>query len=383
MSTWSVTRKTPPLEELDARLARSPFGNSDSIIEQLHLRYERRLANLTPHLPVAGQLLDALRQADAYSRYRVIGDTVVRCAVHYALTILETGTRHGLPLDLCVEVFRATIRHLEDGPCGPLGSRLVGRLGPDSHHGWIWSDDRRDDVFARSFRSLVQDHYGGPLCTPTTDEVDMLAKGARLLGELMPASSRSALSHAHMVAVFPPVGTWTGASSSSAFVLSGTIFLGRDGLSSPWWVAEHLLHEALHQQFYDFRHGHTLFDEKNLDRGGAPRVHAIWNPQDSKGGDRWSIFRALAAFHVYVYTAVLCRLAEARATAIEVDYGPLPGPFTMCGSRKAFERAHYLAGQIRASCWQELGPAGKRLVDWLCSALDVLDPSPPPRDCFK
>ena len=208
----------------------------------------------------------------------------------------------------------------------------------------------------------------------------MLANGAKLLCELLPLSSRSALSHAHLIAVFPSVGTWTGASSSSQFELSGTFFVSLDGLSSPWWVAEHLFHEALHQQMYDFRHGHTLFNEQYMTREDGPRIHAIWNPPDSNGGNYWSIYRALAAFHVYVYTALLCRLAEQRARELESVYGPLDGPLTMCGSRKASERARYLAEQIRALCWQELGLAGKRFVDWFSSVLDVLDSPRPPGD---
>jgi hypothetical protein len=248
MDTESVTQDPPSLAGLDARLVQQPFGNCEHIIEGLHVRYKQHLGKIAPHVPVAGGLRDALGRADAYCQYRVLGDTVVRCAVHYALAILESGTRSDLSLEQCEDVFRATLRHLEDGRCGPLGSGLVGGLGPDACHGWIWSEERADDVFARSFRYLVQQVYRGPLCTPSTEERTRLARGAELLRELLPLSSRSALSHVHLVACFPSRGAWAGASSSSQFQLSGTIFLCRDGLSSRWWVAEHLLHEALHQQ---------------------------------------------------------------------------------------------------------------------------------------
>jgi hypothetical protein len=378
MGMESDTQSTPPFEALDALLAEHPFGNSDYITEQLHVCYKRRLGKISAHLPVAGQLLDTLCRAETYSQYRVIGDTVVRCAVQHALKQVETGTQYGLPLERCEEVFRATIRHLEEGKDGPLGSGLVSRLGPGQHHGWIWSEERADDVFARAFRYVVTDNYAEQLCTPNTEEIAMLAKGAELLSELLPLSSRSALSHTHLVAIFPAVGSWTTRASSSEFRLSGTVFLSRKLLANPWWVAEHLLHESLHQQLYDFRHGHSLL-EPNFDREGAPTICSLWNVPDSSQGNYWDIHRALAAFHVYVHLSLLATLVEQRASDLEDVYGPVR---MITGRRTALVRAHYLAEQIRAVCWQELGPAGKRVVDWFSSVLEVLDPSPPPQGAY-
>jgi hypothetical protein len=362
---------------LDVRLARSPFGNHSYIIEQLHVRYLRRLGELSARLPSAGELRDGLVRANHDVRSRVLGDTVVRCAVHYAMTFIETSTRHGLPIEQCDEVFHATARHIEENQGEPLGEGWVGRLGTEPYHGWIWSANRSDDVFSRSFRSLVEDQFGESPCSPTADEVALLAKGARLLSELLPESSRSALGHAHRIALFAPEGRWEGVSSFSQFALSGAIFLRRDQPGGPWWVAEHLLHEALHQQMYDFRQGHTLFDEQKINREDGARVNSPWNRPDSKGGDRWSTFRALGAFHVYVYTALLCIVAEERAAELEGEYGPMNAELAMCGSRKALERARYLGERIRALCWGELGLAGRRFVDWFGSVLDLLDPAPP------
>jgi hypothetical protein len=68
-------------------------------------------------------------------------------------------------------------------------------------------------------------------------------------------------------------------------------------------------------------------------------------------------------------------VAEQRAPELSAVYGPLD---KMTGRRDALARAHYLAEQLRTACWDELGLAGRRFVDWFGSVLDALDPSPPP-----
>ena len=351
------------------------FGDSGYIQEQLRVCFERRLGKVSAHMPAAGRLLDALVSADGDARMGVIGDTVVRCAIQHALSQLTTGTPYGLPLQECEEIFRAATAHLDSGgAAGPTGAALVNRVGPEPHHGRIWSEAYADDVFSRSLRQVVRDNYGEFLYAPAPDEVAMLVKGARLLGELLPSLSRAALSHVRLVAIFPKVGKWTGRSSSSQFKIGGTIFLSRAGLPNPWWVAEHLFHESLHHKLYDFRHGHSLL-EPSYARRDAPRVCALWN-EPSKSHN-WDIHRAVAAFHVYVHLAVLATVAELRASELETIYGPMQGG--MIRSRKAIERARYLGEKLQESCWQEIGYAGKHFMEWLISILDALDRSPPPR----
>jgi hypothetical protein len=41
-----------------------------------------------------------------------------------------------------------------------------------------------------------------------------------------------------------------------------------------------------------------------------------------------------------------------------------------------------LCEQIRQSAWEELGVAGKRLIEWLSAVLDVLEPYPPPNGAY-
>jgi hypothetical protein len=365
------------------------FGDSDYIYEQVEICYQRRLGKLSVCVPVAGAVQDALCQADTYGRRRIFGDAVVRFAVNSALRQCETGIPSGLPLDECEEVLRATLQYLEECKSGvPLefGAK-VNHLGSGPYHGGVWSGDA-DDLFGRVFRSAVKQRFeqkcepGAELSKPTADQLAMLTNGLLLLNELVPSLSRTALSHVSLIALFPAV-PWKRAASMSEIGLSGAIFLCGDLLQNPWWVAEHFLHEALHQKLYDFRHGHSLL-APNSAREDAPRVCSLWNVPGADKSNYWDTHRALAAFHVYVHLALLSAIAEERAPELEKVYGSLRHSKSgrMTNSRKAMERAHYLAEKIQESCYEELGAAGKRLLEWLISVLDALDDSPPPANFY-
>jgi predicted O-methyltransferase YrrM len=354
-----------------------PFGNSTYIHRQLEVCLKRRLDKVSGHLPTAGKLLDAFEHANE-DLPRVIGDTVVRCAILHAHIQFETNAPYGLALEDCEKVFAATVRHLQSGNYDtPLDQRSLRRLGSEPYLGWIWTEEHPDDIFGRSFRYLLKERYFALPCTPSSDEIALLEQGARLLRELLPTLTPSVLSHAHVIACVPSAGGWKGTASSSQFHLGGTIFLGRP-LQNPWWVAEHLLHESLHQKLYDFRQAHSLL-ELDYSREDAPRVYSPWNSQQLNNANQWDVHRVFAAFHVYVHLALLAIAAEQRAPELEDTYGPL---HAMLASRKALERAHYLGEQLKEHCWNELGLAGKGLADWLSSALGFLDPSPPPKGAY-
>lgn len=357
------------------------FGNSEYIRQQLEMSHKRRLQLIAPRLPSAGRLLEAFERADAYTRYRITGNTVIRCAVQLAHTQIETGNTHGLPLAQCERIFEETIRHLELGRSGtPFenGAASLDCLGPQPYHGCVWTEDYPDDLFGRSFRLILNKEYGASLCTLDSHELASLRKGEQLLQDLLPSLARSALGHAHLVACFPDAGFWKGKVSSSQIRMGGTIFLNRYILANPWCVAEHLLLESLHQKLYDFRHGHSLL-EAEYTSADSPKVISIWNAAELTNSNHWDIHRAFAAFHVYVHLALLALVAEQRAGDLEPKYGPFRG---MVESRKALERAHYLGEQLKDVCWNQLGLAGKQLRDWLMSVLAFLRPSAPPHGAY-
>jgi predicted O-methyltransferase YrrM len=364
-----------------ALVTNRPFGDSAYILEQLEVSHKRRLHRIAAELPVAGRLLEAFERADSYTRYRTAGNTVVRCAVQHAHTQMEAHTAYGLPISDCEQVFEETVRHLQLGKSGtPFenGATRLDRLGSQAHHGWVWTEDYPNDVFGRCFRHLLNQEYGGSLCTPNPEEMRILVKGEQLLQDLLPSLSRSALGHAHLIACFPDTGFWKGKVSSSQIRMGGTIFLNRHLLVNPWCVAEHLLHESLHQKLYDFRHGHSLL-ELDYTAADSPKVISVWNASELTKSNHWDTHRTFAAFHVYVQLALLAMVAEQRAGELEDAYGPFRG---MVDSRKALERAQYLGEKLKDVCWDKLGLAGKGLRDWLMSVLKFLNPAPPPGGAY-
>jgi predicted O-methyltransferase YrrM len=361
-----------------ALVQKRPFGDTPYILEQLQVCLKRRLGKVAARVPIARKLLDALERASGAPLHRVIGDTVVRCAIVHAHIQVETDAPYGLPLAECEKVFAATIEHLQRGDLDtPLDRGSLRRLGPEPFHGWLWSEEHCDDIFGRSFRFLLKDRYAALPVTPSDDEIALLAQGARLLQELLPALTPSALRHAIVIAFVPNAGGWKGIASSSQFHLGGTVFLSR-AMHTPWWVAEHLLHESLHQKLYDFRHAHSLL-ELDYARDAAPRVHSPWNSRQLGQANQWDVHRVYAALHVYVHLALLAMVAEQRAAELEGTYGRFHG---MMDSRKALERAQYLGEKLKAQCWDELGLAGRNLADWLISVLEFLDPSPAPKGTY-
>ncbi len=379
--------RTFAIEDFDDILSRfRPFGDSDYILEQMRHAFARRIGDIGNQLPAARSLLEVLGKLDAQGEYRVLGDPLVRSVVQWALGQIEFGGPSPLSLDECERVFDAVVRHLSGGDAsGPLESAAapVIRLRPAYPVPWIWNQEGPDNVFGRAFRRLIEDEYGDSLCTPAPEDIALLQKAARLLETLSPRLARSTLSHTHLIAVFPGTGNWEKMASSSQFRVTGAIFLNKIALKNPWWIAEHVLHESLHQKLYDFRHAHSLLARDDPNVTGLPedvsRVVSLWNTPGSNANNAWDPHRTIAAFHVYVHLAYFCLLAERRGPEFETEYGrPDATNPAMTPSRKAFERARYLGEKLRTACAPELGLAGQRMVDWLMSILDYLDLTPPP-----
>ncbi|WP_344288958.1 hypothetical protein [Streptomyces synnematoformans] len=374
----------------DAVLSRKPFGDSGYVREQMHRAFKRRLESLCVSVPAARHLLTALQHATPHLEYRTLGDPLLRRAVQQLLTPEVVGPRRkSLSPQSAAHVLETIAQHVEAGAAnGPLQGESAGArwLGDPSRTPWIWSPDQDRGFAGHTFTRFIEQQFGAELAQPSESDLAVLRQGCRLLDELLPLTSRGALSHTHLIGLTPGTDAWAGKSSSSQFTVVGIIFLNRKLLQNPWWVAEHLLHEALHQKLYDFRHAHSMLTRDLDDSPNAPgdvsRVVSLWNVPGVDGNNRWDVHRVMAAFHVYVHLALLCSLAEQHASRLRDTYGPLDAPRPMTASRKAFARAHYLAESLRAECWDELGLAGRRMVDWLNAVLDAMDQTPPPAGSF-
>ena len=359
-----------------AMAAERPFGDDVHILGLRRDYLTAQLADLAAGLPEAADLLGAMTRCPEAEHRRLLTETTLRSAIAHAHRQVLSGVPRGrqrLRVADCAAIFSTAARYLERGGTGvPLHDGTSVRLGSDRRYGWIWTDEHPDDIYGRAFRELIETRYRLQPSTPDASTVETLTTGARLLGELLPAVAPSALHHAHTVACVPTPKAFFG--SSSRPDLGGVLFL-RESLGSPWWVAEHLLHESIHLKLYDLFGADTLIaaEGQYVERP----VLTPWNPSLLSGANRWHAWRVLAALHVYVHVALLSTVAERRAAELEDSYGPITD---MLDARRAVARAHHLGAQLRAhqQCWDTLGPLGQQLAGWLRSLLDALDPDTDP-----
>ena len=368
------------LKDIENNLAlHHVFGDSDYIARQLVIVYERMLAKVSDSFYEASCLLKLIHERDLKETFPIICNTVVRCAVQHSYGNLQTGADFGFSPKDCKNIFASAAALLSSSTSSiPFehGSAPLLKLGNINSYTHIWSEDYPDEVFGWAYRKLVDDEYGSSLVTPSRMDYDNLRKGVALLEKLAPSLARSALSHVHIIGLFDDVGYWRGKASSSQYRIGGTVFLNRGLLSSPWWVAEHLLHEALHQKLYDFRRGHKLLI-LSYDEEGGPLVWSPWNSEGLKQSNLWNVHRTFAAFHVYVHMSLLIQLAELNQADLVGEYGLKQD---MLSSDKAIDRAFYLGYKLKQECWSHIDDAGKKFVDWMLSALQWISPkeSPPP-----
>ncbi|MBW4573795.1 MAG: hypothetical protein KME08_00760 [Aphanothece sp. CMT-3BRIN-NPC111] len=373
------SKETQTLVQIEAFLAENrPFGDWFYIDERTSARYDCRLEMLTEHLPITKILLTALRQSSPQSRYRVMGDPVVRSAINTALGHFKLDVPH-TRLDELEAVFSIAASHLAQDKCmAPLeaGTLQAIRIGTASNHAWVWCEERADDIFGQIFRQ----HLASArlkLRTPNDQEQKMLVQGTQLLNDLLPKLAFSTLKHVHLVAVMEQPLGFSGITNPS---ILGTIFLSPSVLKNPWQVAEHLLHEALHQKLVDIVDTHSIW-RRGYPIADTPTIRVIWRRPQLRNSNEWPLYRALAAFHVYVHLALFFTVVERQAAKLEKLYGPLYDIDIAVSARGAFDRAHYLGHQIK-QLDRELGHAGRRFVDWLIAILNAFDPCPPPANGY-
>jgi hypothetical protein len=364
------------LRGVEKRLAKEqPFGDYRYIDERNWLQYEARLEMLAEYVPEAGRTLAGLRQANGASRYRVLGDPVVR-------SVINTGLAHykldgpEVPLAELQAVLGIAARHLaENSRVAPLavGAGKAKRLGRASYHGWIWCDEREEDIPAQSFRRLFHRQEGArsALWTPDEQGQRMLEAGTKLLSELLPELARSALNHLHLVAI---VENPSGFASVTTPSILGTVFFSPLVLKHPWRTAEYLLHEAIHLKFIDLENTHSLLRD-GYDSESSPKIEAVWNRSNADNPNEWPVNRVLTVAHTYICLALFFKMLKLRSSELADRYGPLHDLDPGLSARRALDRAQYLIYKVK-EVGGELGVAGHRFVDWLSGITTALDPCP-------
>jgi len=372
------------LERIEKVLAHSvPFGDSDYILQCTWQRYERRLEMLIEHMPSSETLLAAIRDASSERKYRVIGDPVLRGTINEALGHYKLGLSHPHADDLDAVMLDAVAFLAEDRSDTPVTAsfRTSRRLGDAPHHGWLYYQDNSEGVFSRSFVSLWGRVTPLRIQEPTEHHHRTLMNAARLLDALLPALSRSALSHTQMIVmVEPPPSRLPPPSKGFTSVtfpeLFGTIVLAPTVMETTWLAAEYLLHESMHLKFTDLEHTHSLL-RTGYRTSTSPIVRPPWHrPEPSRN---WPVNRCLTVMHVYVTLALFFSTIERRAAELENDFGPLGDLDPALEARRSFDRSHFLGRALRQH-EAELGLAGVQFVRWLTETINAFDPCPPPAD---
>jgi hypothetical protein len=369
----------------------APFGDSDYIHDELHALCYRRLERIADRLPLASELAQALAGADRAQRIRFLGHPSAKIAIQHAFREVVGHTPTIVPFADCTRVLERMLCQLQLNYQSPRGRDCLlsgfDCVGPHAYHPYIWCDDNSDDPFRSVFRRVVHEHFEDAVASGNSATATALQRGIALLEEVVPRMTRSALSHVQIIALFPARKSWRKTGSCSQFSLSGAVFLQLDSLEDPWWVAEHLLHEALHQKLYDIRITHSLIARESLlesssDDGATPTTAGTiaeppWNRLDPTRFSQWPLSRVMAALHVYAHLAIFGDAADRKLADLERKFGIRgKGPKGLVSSRAAFQRAWFLLDSMRECFSHELGPAGELLGEWANQCLDLLGPEP-------
>ena len=371
------------------------FGDWRPIINRALTFYYRGIEALAEHLPAANSFLRAMRQATDERLYRVLGDPVVRFHIYHALERLKNGAL--LSPDEVEPVLDAAAPFFDEGvSVAPLqaSNRPMPCIGTGHYQAWVWCDDRPEGLLRQQFRSLFEREIATKISTtpavirtPDDRMKQTLAEGCQLLFDLLPELAASVLAHVHLIVVVDVADRrqWAQprrrdlSESLSNFLIPGTIFLSPTPLSTPWGVAEALLHEAAHKKIHDLAVTRAIFRD-GYAAHTSPTVRSIWNRPLTWNPNEWAIDRALFAFHVYVHLGLFFKLIEGRVAELGPIYGPLSGLDPEAATRRSCDRARYLGHEVKQSAGAELTREGYDLNDWLLDILDAIDPAPPPSD---
>ncbi|MFE4258067.1 aKG-HExxH-type peptide beta-hydroxylase [Streptomyces sp. NPDC056883] len=366
--------------DIDRLLGTDPrFGSADAIADRNTARFRVGLRLLGRHHPSHAAEFRRVERLPDEALRRVLFDPVLRNAFERDLNLLSVRPED--PSTLALMLRQSAVGEGGLGPCEALMDphhQPWADLGP----AWTWTSTlpeeahplltalgrRRDDVFAEmgADRRVV----------PGAETLTALARGARLLAELLPHSGAGALRHVSLVG-FAEGEDEDGSVHSFACGdrLPSALFLSPQALSDPWKVAELLFHESLHLKMFDIMRTGALVGDIGRMTGVPP-----WRVVD------WNLRRVYSSLHVYGHMVLFFAAAADAPADLRRRYGEPPAPDSVGmvtpGSAAAAdgtytsseERTRYLAHQALEAHADALTPDGRALVTWMLDALEPLLP---------
>ena len=360
------------IKEIEVSLAdHKLFGDCGLIKKRMLAVYEIIFKTRLRCIPFVDAFLEALNQASEAQRYKVLTDPVVR-----GIAADVFGEVSDTRLEAVESVFTSAARLLRSTqPVAPLESErcALTRVGSTPDAPFIWEKEA-DGLFSRGFEQFSDRHLSQaepPLSLSTADRrmEDMLVMGAELLSELLPSLFESVHPHVKIIAIVAPKHAQSESRLQSTSLsipdMPGVIFLYPLSMDNLWSAAEALLHEGLHQKYFDIRMGHCF---TNLN--GETMIDVPW-----RENTQWSLNKTAGAFHVYVHLCLFGLAWERRAVEIAERYGPLNDIDPKAEIKQSFTRASYLGGELSRATQDCAEVDGTAFIYWLVDILDALAPS--------
>jgi hypothetical protein len=362
---------------VDRDLSEHPlFGDSSRILTKVLARYRFGLGLFAEGLPSIRPAAAALAALDDAAARTICFDPLVRLALEAAFSDLEDG-RLASPHRL-EQLLPLALTAL---PLGLCQSRMSSRWPvADDPPKWLW--DLRDpaDPQQAALRALFEQTFAadtrgrGTLIAPDAGAHRSLGEATALLHRLLPHSGAAALRHVETIALLSARSEGgTVLSATGGDLVPSTVFVSLEELGNVWDIAGCLLHEGLHMKLFDAA--------RLLSVASAPAatIQVPWRPV------RWSIVRAVFAYHVYVHLSLF------KAAAVTADRECLDRfgdphtfvnrPHAMSVGRdtsgmrfgRSIDRARYLGGQLEGAWSPLLSAEGRELVRWLRRSLAPLE----------
>lgn len=322
-------------------------------------------------MPFVAAFLEALNQASEGQCSKVLRDPILRGA---AVDVSKEVS--GMSLEAVESIFASAAPLLTDTkPVAPLESERCSltRVGSTPDSPFIWKKEE-DGIFSRGFEQLSDRHLSRvepPLSLSTADQrmENMLVMGAELLSQLLPRLFENVHPHVKIIAIVIPKHAQSESHSQSTSLsipdMPGVIFLHPLSMDNLWFAAEALLHEALHQKYFDIRMGRcftNLNDETMID--------VPWRKKT-----QWSLNKTAGAFHVYVHLCLFGLAWAQREDEIAERYGPLNDIDPKAEIKQSFTRANYLGNELSRAIQGGAEVDGTAFIVWLVDILNALAPS--------